>query len=218
MKDLALGPVNYISYGSNTNYDRFKLYIEGGRAPGSTYTHVGCDDKTLPPPGKPVVLDHELYFGTDPDEWWCGGGIAFLDLQGGSPEPTLAVAYRLQPGQFEQVAAQEDGRGVEPEAIDLGLLKEAGHLCLFADGAYGELVYCGDDEEGVPYLSFTTDKPHGPDEYVVPAEAYLYTIAKGVMAAHNLSAEGTAKYFAGKKGIKDKLSTADILRVIETKP
>lgn len=219
MKDLALGPVNYISYGSNTNYDRFKLYIEGGQAPGSTSVQPGCTDKTLPPAGRPVVLDRELYFRTDPDPvpWW-EGGVAFIGLEPDNSQPTLAVAYRLRPGQFEEVAAQEDGRGLQPEPIDLKPLREVGHACMFPGGVYGEVVYCGDDDEGIPFLSFTHGQPAQPDQYLEPKGAYLGTIAAGVMKAHGLDAQETAAYFAGKKGIKDKLPLADILRIIETKP
>ncbi len=207
--------VNYISYGSNTHYDRFRLYIEGGQAKGSTHVHEGCDDKTLPPAGRPVVIRHRLYFKYD--DWW-DGGTAFIDAAPNGGESTLAVAYRLKPGQFEQVAAQEDGRGLQPPSIDWELLKAVGHVALFPDGVYGELVYCGDDEEGVPYVSFTSGYTPTAAEYAVPPAKYLQTIALGIMSVHGLSVRKAARYFANKIGIKGKLSTRDIKKVIKTKP
>jgi len=202
--------VNYVSYGSNTNYNRLALYIEGGQAPGSSYRHEGCTDKTLPPPGQPIVLARELYFAVDPDDWW-GGGTGFIGIEPSKEHTTLAVAYRLRPGQFTQIAAQEDGRGLKPLKVELEALRSIGHISLFPDRVYGELVYCGDDESGIPNLSFTRGLAVEPQDYQAPHPAYLRIIATGLMRAHGLSMQQAAEYFLAKAGIRDTMSLMDIL-------
>lgn len=166
----------YASYGSNMDYDRFLCYIVGGRPQGSSRSYDGCTDKSLPVAAKIVHLPGQLYFAGDSGVWT--GGVAFLSHDAGA-EPTKGKAYLITKAQFDEIVAQEN----------LNLQTE-----------YDEIMYCG-EEDGFPILSFTSSVEVRP--FAKPAPAYLGTIAKGLMMAHDLSHDEASDYLLSKPGITD---------------
>ncbi|MDD4081108.1 MAG: gamma-glutamylcyclotransferase [Eubacteriales bacterium] len=83
----------YACYGSNINYERFMLYIQG------------CDDKTPPKETRPYVLPHRLYFGGRSRTW--AGPVAFISTLHDENARTLGRVYRITAAQFDQIRDKE---------------------------------------------------------------------------------------------------------------
>lgn len=174
----------YVSYGSNTNLGRLKLYLEGGTMSGNKRRYVGARNKTLPVARRCWLLAGELYFGacdTPGGKTVWGGGAAYIDVTASATHTTHGVGWLVTLEQLEDIISQENGG----EALDVVLpqLPEAGHTRhVNVSGSYNTLVGL-ESVDGVRGVTFTTRdraKPLGP------APAYLNTIVGGVAAAWGL--------------------------------
>lgn len=146
----------YVSYGSNMLRERFMCYIEGGSYEGSR-PHPPCGDTAPPVAVKAIDLHYGMYFGNVSGSWF-GGGVSFLDMEGGN---ALAVAYLITKEQFEHVATRENnGR--------------------FPDGHgnwYEDIIDLGEmDGFEVKTITNRCIRP-----YNEPCQAYLDTLHKGIM-------------------------------------
>jgi hypothetical protein len=142
---------------------------------------------------RPVTLPGQLSFAWESPTW--GGGIAFF-----SPSPTGAVratAYLVTTRQFSDVFAQEMWR--EPGGdLDLAPLLAGGSHAV-GPGRYETLHLAGTVDE-LPVLTFSC-----PDVAALglrpPAAPYLATMARGLRATHELSADETVDYLLAADGL-----------------
>lgn len=143
----------YVSYGSNLFADRFTCYIAGGRALGGRWTNPGARDPRPPTGDRRVDLDQALVFGGPSHTWH--GGPAYLDLV--TPGHSVGRGWRITPGQFEDLVAQENKLDPGALTIDQQLLHQGG---VAVPGArYGRVVPL-DPVDGEPAVTFTyIDRP-----------------------------------------------------------
>jgi hypothetical protein len=115
MKNL----VWYACYGSNINYDRFLLYILGGKKEfyGVEVANTGANDQTPPIKDISYTFSHPIYFAKEKNRWH--GGVAFLDTN--RIGIAYGRAYLITYEQFLEVKLQE-GRWYDLE-IDLGVFE-----------------------------------------------------------------------------------------------
>lgn len=92
----------YACYGSNINFERFKLYIEGDKK-GKLSTYNGCKDKTLPIGYRKYIIKHPIYFASHSIKW--NGGVAFLDYE--NKGKCYGRMYKITLDQFIDVFNQE---------------------------------------------------------------------------------------------------------------
>ncbi|MFJ6573888.1 histone deacetylase [Streptomyces sp. NPDC091292] len=191
--DLRPEYVWYTAYGSNTDVERLRLYIQGGRSDGASRIYPGCRDRRMPRRSMPVEMAGVMYFATESAVW--GGGRAFYDAWGEGR--VLARAHLVTAGQFADIAAQEMYREPGPE-LDLRDVLTRGKATL-GDGRYETLVYAG-QRDGVPLLTFTapwglTDVRGNP-----PSAPYLRHIASGLHSTGAWDTETIASYLAACPG------------------
>ena len=180
----------YVSYGSNLSSARFRVYLEGGTAPGRTKAQVGARDRSLWRDDRAVTIDRRLVFA-GASRWWGGGGVAFVD-PAQSTAQTRARAYLITVEQFQDVLAQESGREVGTE-VDLTAAISDGQAVL-GDGHYDRVLLVG--HEGHPMLTFTTPRPITELQTNPPSDAYAGTIATGLVESHALTHPGAHAYIA----------------------
>lgn len=94
----------YASYGSNLIYERFIVYIKGGKCKFNEVDYSGCRNKSLPKDTRPITIPYKMYYGNESSPWG-NGGIAFLDTQ--SRGQTLGRMYLITEEQFEDISRQE---------------------------------------------------------------------------------------------------------------
>ena len=204
------GYVWYANYGSNLNATRFNCYISGGIPNGGSRDYVGCTDQTPPLAYMPVDLPQELYFAGESKVWT--GGLAFIGHER-TNNTTKGRAYLITQTQFEEVVAQESWRD-EPNPIDMGMLRELGHITLGdGSGNYDELIFCGDHVDGFPIVSFTSPYPHQPPSK--PADTYVRMIGSGLVEAHGLEAKQAAFYLSTKTGISGSFTLNELIELIQ---
>ena len=90
----------YACYGSNINYDRFMLYINGGKYA----TKKGCSDKSRPLEFKKYIFKHPIYFAGESKNWT--GGMAFLDYK--KIGKCYGKIYKIKLSQFIEIYEQEN--------------------------------------------------------------------------------------------------------------
>jgi len=197
----------YAAYGSNLWSARFLTYLAGGPVPLSPAGRVqdGARDPSPPRADTPARLPGRLLFGRS-SSGWGGGGIAFLDT---APEPTpdpepppqdrqdrvLGRLWLITAGQFADVASQENGHPLPPEAAHPSALEPGGHLDV-GPGWYGRLLHLGAGPDGHPVLTFTCPDPASVPRRA-PHPAYRQVIARGLTEAWGLTASEAAAYLAG---------------------
>lgn len=187
------GLVWYAAYGSNLWSARFLTYLTGGPVPLSPAGRVqaGARDPSPPRADTPARLPGRLLFGRS-SSGWGGGGIAFLDA--GAGEEVLGRLWLITADQFTDVASQENGHPVPPEASDPAAVAPGGHLDV-GPGWYGRLFHLGAGPDGHPILTFTC-----PDAAAVPRRAphptYREVIARGLTEAWGLTAAEATAYLA----------------------
>jgi len=172
----------YAAYGSNLWPERFRYYLEGGTAPGSTTPSPGARDATPARATEAGTCSHERFFAGEASRWH-GGGVAFLATEPGDHQ-TLLRLYLLTLEQFEDVYAQENRRtpSVEaPAAVDVDAVVAAGHLDLL-DGWYGRLLHLGTHADGHEILTFTAESPPPRNP---PHDSYLQMINNGEASLAN---------------------------------
>jgi hypothetical protein len=109
----------YACYGSNINYDRFLLYILGGKKDfyDVEVSNSGCKDALLPKKSKPYIINHPIYFAKEINRW--GGGVAFLNTN--EQGISLGRAYLILEDQLRDIQQQE---GIWYDTIiDLGVFE-----------------------------------------------------------------------------------------------
>ncbi len=141
----------YVAYVSNILYERFMVYINGGKFRNFCKTYCGCTDKTPPIKNKPFTLPYELYFGNQ-STTWCGRGVAFIDPCRESSTPGRAYLITIE--QFKDIQRQEGT----------------------SSKWYGRIVSMGCDECGIPYQTFTSQERH---DFNPPSDCYLESIRLG---------------------------------------
>jgi len=168
-------------------------YLHGGCPPGATRTYPGAREPGDPLDDRAFVLPGKVAFAWHSPTW--DGGIAFLDAEGEGE--ALARAYLLTARQLADVLEQEMWR--EPgDDLDLDTLVRDRRLVV-GPGRYETLRVVG-ELDGRPAVTFTaTDLDALGIE--PPADAYLATMARGLVAAHGLSAEAVVDYLAGCRGV-----------------
>lgn len=168
-------------------------YLHGGCPPGATRTYPGAREPADALDDRAFVVPGQVAFAWRSPTW--GGGIAFLDA--GAEGEALARAYLLTWRQMADVLEQEMWRA--PGAnLDAARLIDDGRLQL-GPGRYETLHLVG-ELDGRPVVTFTA-----PDIDALgiraPADAYLATMARGLLAAHGLTAGAVADYLAGCRGV-----------------
>ena len=162
----------YAAYGSNLWPERFRCYLEGGTAPGSTTSSPGARNPAPPQKTERSSCAHERFYAGE-SKRWHGGGVAFLASEPGNHETILRL-YLITEEQFEDVFAQENGLD-SPISLDLATLANAGHLDA-TDRWYGRLIDLGTHADGHQIVTFTAADPPPRNP---PHASYRATITRG---------------------------------------
>ncbi|MDR2171464.1 MAG: hypothetical protein LBP59_15085 [Planctomycetaceae bacterium] len=155
----------YVCYGSNLLYERFMLYIEGGRCRLNNEIYEGCNDTNQPLTSIPFTINYHFYYAKESPKWE-DQGVAFIDDK--KQGTTQGRAYLITKCQFEEVWCQE-GRSAN---------------------WYGLKVLLGIDENKVKYLTFTNEKRL--DE-TLPSKTYKRIIKLGLKETNELKDAGKTK-------------------------
>lgn len=195
-------PVWYAAYGSNLAWVRFRSYIHGGPPPeGSTRKepYPGCRLNRDPIAISTYSIPRRLYFARRSSSWHQLG-LAFLGLVANAGRPSLSRAFLIQPGQLEDVVAQENSLAPGRVNIDIGRAIRAGYLDVAERGWYRRVVFCG-RIDGVPVLTCTSADPETEVEWISPLSEYLRWIACGLHEGWKLTPQEMADYLIGAPGI-----------------
>lgn len=184
----------YGSYGSNLCADRFACYIQGGRPPRATHTHAGARDRRPPRDTLALQVPYRLYFTGTSTAW--GGSPAFIDTERSDAHPSLVRAYLITWKQFEDVVAQENGRGSSP--LRVSTLTE-GAFELIGPGRYENLLCIG-EQGGVPIVTFTAPWTLREITPGAPSLDYLTTLVTGLREAHELDGDALVSYLGAAPG------------------
>jgi len=215
----------YCSYGSNLSKDRFLTYIKGGTPDGSASSHPGCRDKELPLEDIPIRFDGRMHFSGSSSRWGSGG-VAFMDNNDNLGR-ALGRAYLITMEQFDDIAAQENGRGVGTITTKADEAITNGSSILLATGLYGNLVHIG-DYKGAPAFTFTgdfsaeqallgsfEDKKANYIKINEPSPNYIRVIGSGLKETFNLTIDQQVDYVRGSLGSED-MTRAKIKDILET--
>lgn len=206
----------YASYGSNLLRERFMKYIKGGIAPGATFSHVGCTDKSPPLKDSQIILNHQLYF-SQKIEGWENLGVGFVEHKAKPENRTFARMYLITQEQLEQIIWQENSISkfdnlpkIDFEkVIEKGMLKIAKYL-------YGGILFLG-RKETHPIITFTATWNDTNIKYCQPGTKYLKVIADGIRETYSFSDNEIVSYFGGIPGIKDRIARAELQLIIASK-
>ena len=202
----------YVGYGSNILKERFLCYIKGGQPEGSSKTHEGCRDKSLPIDDKPTILNHELYFAKNSSSWQ-NGGIGFVNMEENNAVLTLARMYLVTRQQLEDIAKQETDSA---ELVSLNL-EEAithGYTIFKSPSWYGNLLYLGEHDQH-PVFTLTSECIF--TKATQPGIEYLTTIIKGIQQTHGLTTEELVGYLMGKRGVNGNYTADELSSLIKAK-
>jgi len=201
----------YAAYGSNMAAVGLASYLEGTTPPGGTRRRPGARDRTPPAADVAVELPHRLRFA-GASRAWDHFGVAYLERDH-SHEPTLARAWLLTTGQFEDIVAQESHRAVSSDPpttpVDLDALLEQGRARV-DDGHYDEVLLVG-KRDGYPIATCTTPDPPAP---AAPSPAYLTLVATGLAEGWGLDPETITRYLMAQTGVAEGWSADDVQRTI----
>jgi hypothetical protein len=189
----------YAAYGSNMCAARFGCYIQGGRPAGSKRVCKGARDKRPPSISIAIEIPYRLYFAGASKAW--GGSPAFVDTQCTDSDRSLARAYLIHRGQFEDVVAQENGRETAP--IDVDRLSEFGTEQI-GPGRY-ETLLCVGARGGVPIVTFTSPRTLSTVTPGQPSLSYLAMLIAGLREAHELDDGSIVDYLAAAPGCESEL-------------
>ncbi len=159
----------YVAYGSNMLAARLRCYLAGGRAAGSRRGNPGARDGRPASADRRVEVEHPLLFGGPSTTW--AGGPAYLDVT--RPGRTVARAWRLRTGQFEDVVAQENRLAPGDVTIPPTMIRDGGVL---GDHRYGRVVALP-SVEGEPAVTITFVRRPDPR---APDPAYLELLREGL--------------------------------------
>jgi hypothetical protein len=183
----------YVAYGSNLSFERFCRYLRGGPLSGSDRVYPGCRDTSDPLDSVGLMISGNVYFAGRSSVW--RSGMAFYDPDAAGE--VAARGYLISAEQFIDVLAQETRRspGV---VLDLAPAIRGDRLSVGL-GAYPIIVRVG-DREGVPLVTFTTDR-HTTGPLKPPSAGYLAAMAAGLQEAHGWSPERIDRYLISLPGI-----------------
>ncbi len=191
----------YAAYGSNLCRDRFLRYLQGGPVPDTGgVVQAGARDPAPPLADRPYEIDRLLYFA-GASKTWNNGGVAYLDADNRSADPTLGRLWLITSQQFEDVYRQENRLAVGWSA-DAGLGSSWSTLLAAGsanptDGAYSQLLLL-DHIDDAPVVTFTGARRH--PEPNPPHDTYLAVIARGLHEAWRLDADDAKRYLARRVG------------------
>lgn len=212
----------YASYGSNLSRTRFLTYIEGGRAPGSRSTHMGCRDATPPADDIAIRYSGALHFAYQSGRW-DGQGVGFLDETRTSQ--ALGRAYSITSEQFDDVVAQENGGRRTGKPVPLTDVLDNGHAAT-TTGLYSNLVHIG-DYHNAPVITFTgsfsaqdalagahekNPAYHARNE---PSRNYLRMLGSGLHGTFGMTKGQQADYLRGCPGMEN-YNRRELLRVLRS--
>jgi hypothetical protein len=192
----------YASYGSNLCAERFGCYIAGGTPRGATRPCRGARDTTSPRQDRPLEIPYPLYFAGTSKTW--AGAPSFIDIVESRAATTRARAYLITWEQFEDVVAQENGRGVTtpialaPDDLAVG----RGHP--LGSGRYENLLCVGRDDVA-PVLTITSPWTMAHAELGAPAPNYLRTMIDGLRESHELRDDAITAYLGAAPGCNEEL-------------
>ncbi len=195
----------YAAYGSNLWRARLLVYLTGGPVPHSPAgrEQAGGRDPSPPLDHRPLELPgHRLLFARS-SAGWGGGGVGFLaphdpPVPGPGPVGALGRIWLVTGAQFDDIAAQENGRPpgsvtVDPAAVGPGRPLE---VC---DGWYGRVLHLGAGPGGHPVLTVTCPDPGGLPLH--PAHpSYLRVVGLGLMETWGLDPAEAAAHLAAAPG------------------
>ncbi|MEZ5247011.1 MAG: hypothetical protein R2707_18115 [Acidimicrobiales bacterium] len=168
----------YAAYGSNCLAARFEAYLTGGRARGATRSEPGARDPRPPRDSEACWFPTGVRFLGDSAKWG-GGGVAFLDHDGGVPAP--GRRYLITKGQFDDVVAQENRRASAPIQVDS---LTPGMVTALGGGAYGGVLRL-ESAHDIPVVTFTSSAPLTDRRTNPPSAAYVGTILRGLLEVHS---------------------------------
>jgi hypothetical protein len=200
----------YVSYGSNLMEHRFLCYILGDQPEGSSQKERGCKNPAVPLKNSETKLPYPLYFARERTKWG-EGGVAFIGHENDEKYTTIGRKYLITAEQFMDVTAQENS--VEEIEADLEEVIEKGFIH-FGTGWYSRMVYLG-EEEGYPMVTFTCNLDMGEQNLNPPHQAYLKTIAKGLLQL-GLEKQETVEYFKNTPGIAGQMDEEELRGIIES--
>lgn len=191
------GLVWYAAYGSNLCRERFLRYLQGGTVPnsGDTVQH-GARDPAPPLSDRPYAIDRDLYFaGTS--KTWGDGGVAYLDADRRSDDPTLGRLWLITTGQFEDVYRQENRLRVG-WSEDVGLHRHWSELSVDGSSVPAAGNYCRlillDHIDDTPVVTFTG--AHRRADVNRPHETYRAVITRGLEETWDLDIDEARRYLA----------------------
>jgi hypothetical protein len=192
----------YASYGSNLSAERFGCYIVGGTPRRATRPCRGARDTTPPRQDRPLTVPYRLYFAGTSKTW--GGAPSFIDIVESPATQARVRAYLITWDQFEDVVAQENGRGVtspiDPALGDLAV----GRSHPLGLGRYENLLCVGRDGDA-PVLTFTSPKTMAQAELGAPAPEYLRTMIDGLRESHKMRDDEITAYLGAAPGCSEEL-------------
>lgn len=193
----------YGSYGSNLNFDRFKLYIVGGTADFVNKEYLGCSDKSLPLENDLITIPYEMYFAKSAKHWE-NKAIAFINPQKNENQKTFCRIYKITFEQFEQIVIQENGKKTNEINLSFDLekltLKEFYNFGTDSEYInYGKIINLG-VWESIPMFTFTTKTTIDKIKFNKPSRKYLQVIKDGLLQTGRLSENEIDEYLQSRKG------------------
>jgi len=111
----------YVAYGTNLSWERFRMYLQGGRPWVGGRDHPGCRDPFGPQREMALMVPGGIRFVGNSTIW--GGGTAVYDA--GAAAEVAVRAYLITAEQFVDILAQE--MRLEPRLdLDLGPVQRTG--------------------------------------------------------------------------------------------
>ena len=203
----------YAAYGPNVNRDRFLELIHGGKSAFTGQNFPGCRTTRDPIRDYALVIRHELYFARNSDQW--GGAVAFVRPEE-SKAQTLGRAYLISADQFVDIVCQENSRKpgdtdfvfnyAYAESVKESYFNKADPARPLGQAKlwYGRVLRLG-LRESWPIFTVTAEWP-GYGDAGAPGRTYLKAISDGIRQLGKISQAALVEYFAGKVGVKDRIS------------
>ncbi|WP_158825764.1 hypothetical protein [Mucilaginibacter lacusdianchii] len=198
----------YVSYGSNLLKERFLIYINGGKFPGSTAVYLGCKNKSLPKDCQDIYINSELYFARTSKSW--NGAVAFIRTQFSAKEITLGRMYLITKEQFIDIVKQENSIKNDLDIDFNNVINKQSSI--ISNGFYGNILFIGNQDN---YPMFTFTNKEDIQEPKRPTKEYLSAIIRGIKQTFGYNNEIIFDYLTSKKGIKDNYRKEELLNIIK---
>lgn len=183
----------YVSYGSNLLAERFRCYLEGGRAPGAEGPpQPPARDPRPARADEPIAIRHRLVFASRAARWG-DAGVAFVDPVADPNTRTLGRGWRIGADQLGDVARGEAGASTVVDA-DLDRLRAEGRLELHPGSRYGTLVHLGLHPDGRDLVTITCGDLADIGPANPPHSSYRDVITRGLAECWRLDADASTRY------------------------